>query len=157
MNDHDLSRVPEPFKIIKRHLQMIGMTITQKNGEYRVNYAVGGTEATAYYTNDIQDAIGTAKHMAKQSNPVYKKYGGREGSAEFRHMTLEEAKMLGYGDSIWVLARDGSARRVKVNGAVKRWKREPDRIEVPFKYGLYEYGTFQNRDFGENGDVLVPL
>lgn len=90
-------------------------------------------------------------------NPSLKKYGGREGSGEFRHMTLEEGKLLGYGDHIWVLARDGSARRVKVNGAVKRWKREPDRIEVPFKYGMYEYGTFQSRDFGENGDVLVPL
>jgi len=93
----------------------------------------------------------------RRRNPVYKKYGGREGSGEFRHMMLEEAKLLHYGDSIWVLARDGSARRVKVNGAVRRWKREPDRIEVPFKYGMYEYGTLYARDFGPSGDVLVAL
>lgn len=90
-------------------------------------------------------------------NPMYKKYSGREGSAEFRPMLLEEAKMLRYGEHIWALARDGSAVRVKVNGTPKRWKKDPDRIEVPYKYGMYEYGTFYTRDFGPDGQVLVEL
>lgn len=29
------------------------------------------------------------------------------------------------------------ARRVKVNGAVRTWKRDANRIEVPVKYGMY--------------------
>jgi hypothetical protein len=86
-----------------------------------------------------------------------KLYGGREGEAEFRSMTLEEAKLLLPGDSIWFLANDGSARRLKVNGAVRRWKRQPDKIEVPVKYGMYEYALLHNHDFGFNGRVLVQL
>lgn len=90
-------------------------------------------------------------------NPTYKRYGGREGSAEFRPMTLEEAKMLNYGDHIWFLATDGSARRVKVNGRPQLWKRSPHKIRVPVKYGMYETGQFYEHDFGPDGRVLVPL
>jgi hypothetical protein len=152
------------FREVHAALASIGITIRRTapgTHEYRVNYKVGGTEGTAYYASDLDDALNTGRAMALHgrsvNNPTYKKYAGREGSAEFRRMTLEEGKTLKYGDSIWVLARDGSARRAKVNGAVKRWKREPDRIEVPFKYGMYEYGTFHTRDFGEQGDVLVEI
>jgi hypothetical protein len=64
----------------------------------------------------------------------------------FRRMTLEEAKKLERGNKVWFEANDGTARQIKVNGKVRRWKREPDRIEVPCKYGLYECYTFTNRD-----------
>ncbi len=89
--------------------------------------------------------------------PQFKLYGGREGVAEFRTMSLEEAKMLNYGDTIWFIDIKGSARRLKVNGRPKRWKRQPDKIEVPVKYGMYEYDTFTNRDFGPSGRALVQL
>jgi hypothetical protein len=87
----------------------------------------------------------------------YKLYGGREGHAEFRTMALEEAKMLRSGETIWFVANDGSARRLKVNGQVRRWKRQPDKIEVPVKYGMYEYDILSSSDFGFNGRVLVHL
>jgi hypothetical protein len=137
----------------------MGITIRKtEHDEYRVNY-LGGTEATAYYTPHLDDAVQTGTAMAAEMrrNPSYKKYSGREGSAEFRPMLLEEAKMLHYGQHIWMLARDGSAVRVKVNGTPKRWKREPDRIEVPVKYGLYEYLTLTTRDFGPDGVALVEI
>lgn len=35
------------------------------HGEYRVNYR-GGKEATAYYTNDLQDAFDTAMRMHEE-------------------------------------------------------------------------------------------
>lgn len=54
---------------------------------------------------------------------------------------------------IWVRTHDNKARRVKVNGAVRLWKRDPNRIEVPCKYGLYEYFTLHARDIK---DVLIP-
>jgi len=38
------------------------ISLTKKEGEYRVNVK-GGKEATAYYTNDLDDAIGTALHQ----------------------------------------------------------------------------------------------
>ena len=41
-----------------------GYTLTRTDhGEWRVNER-GGDEATAYYTDDIWDAVGTARHMA---------------------------------------------------------------------------------------------
>lgn len=41
----------------------------------------------------------------------------------------------------------------ETNGQVRRWKREPERFELPLKYGMYEYGTFTNRDL----DRLVTV
>lgn len=78
---------------------------------------------------------------------------------EYRPMTLAEAKELSYGDHPHVILNSGRVGVVKVNGAVRRWKREPDRIEVPAKYGMYEYTTFYNRPDGTvqtmNGNMLV--
>ena len=48
----------------------------------------------------------------------------------------------------------GFSRTCKVNGKVKRWKRDPNRIEVPMKYGMYEYGTFYASDIHR---ILIPV
>lgn len=58
-------------------------------------------------------------------------------SKQYRRMTLEEARELGWGKFPF-LCNDGKVRRCRVNAAVKTWKRDPSRIEVPLKYGLYE-------------------
>ena len=55
---------------------------------------------------------------------------------------------------IWFKANDGTARQCKVNGAVKTWKRDANRVEVPIKYGMYEYGTFETRDIER---ILIPV
>jgi hypothetical protein len=64
----------------------------------------------------------------------------------YRAMTLDEVKALRYGDHVDCLDLNGNVRTVKINGKVRRWKRDPDRVEVPCKYGLYEYITFTNAD-----------
>lgn len=46
-----------------------GCTIRHRDGEYRVNFK-GGREATAYYTNDIVDAVDTARAMSA-GNALY--------------------------------------------------------------------------------------
>lgn len=48
-------------------LRALGMVLTRDmdSREYRVNFK-GGREATAYYAVDLDDAIGTAQHMATQ-------------------------------------------------------------------------------------------
>lgn len=61
---------------------------------------------------------------------------------DFRTMTQEEVRALRPGERIWFIANDGLARQVKVNGAVKTWKRNPDRLEIPVKYGLYQCARF---------------
>jgi hypothetical protein len=45
-------------------------------------------------------------------------------------------------------------REMKINGKVRRWKRDPDRVEIPTKYGLYEYFTFTNNDYDR---IVVPV
>ena len=57
-------------------------------------------------------------------------------------LTLEEAKNLKHGTILYHLKNknsDGTAQRWKVNGKVKTWKRDPSKIQVPLKYGLYRY------------------
>jgi len=58
-------------------------------------------------------------------------------------MNIEQAKALTYGQVIYYKHgrnADGSLERWRVNGAVKTWKRDPSRVRVPLKHGLYNYG-----------------
>lgn len=55
---------------------------------------------------------------------------------------------------ITFLSNDGTSRTAKVNGQVRTWKRDANRVEVPIKYGMYEYGTFTAWDIGR---VLIPV
>lgn len=83
-------------------------------------------------------------------------YGGRLPAKTFR-VPADVAEMRLWCEShghLWFRALDGSARQCKVNGKVRTWKRDPNRIEVPVKYGLYEYGTFTADDLNR---VLIPL
>ena len=64
-------------------------------------------------------------------------------------ITLEQAKSLKYGDILHHEVNknaDGTPQRWRVNGKVKRWKRSPDRIQVPLKYGLYGYDYLTEND-----------
>lgn len=48
-------------------IRALGLTCTRTtHGEYRINLLMsnGGTEDTAYYTDDADDALGTAQFMA---------------------------------------------------------------------------------------------
>ena len=48
-------------------LRQYGITFRCRDGEYRVNY-LNGREETAYYTNDIEDAVSTGTVMARELN-----------------------------------------------------------------------------------------
>jgi hypothetical protein len=52
---------------------------------------------------------------------------------------------------IQVLMRNGNWWTIRRNGATRRWKRDADRIYVPFKAGLYVYGAITESDFGTDG------
>jgi hypothetical protein len=60
------------WKFAREILRANNMTISQNRGEYRVNFE-GGTEDTAYYTNDLQDAIDTGKAMRNNLNSVQRR------------------------------------------------------------------------------------
>ena len=100
--------------------------------------------------------------MARRRNPNYVIGGVRQKSPptrEFRFMTWAEGTILYPGQRVWFVATDGTARQVTVNGHPKTWKRTAGRIEVPVKYGMYEYGRFEERDFagGTAPRVLVEV
>jgi len=61
-------------------------------------------------------------------------------------MTVDEAKRLRYHQEIYEIGEynaDGTARRWRVSGAVKTWKRDPNRVRVPIKHGLYANGAIE--------------
>lgn len=64
-------------------------------------------------------------------------------SKRFRFMTIGEARNLKYGDTVSFIDKNGLYRNCKVNGKPRTWKREPERILVPVKYGLYEYAALE--------------
>ena len=61
-------------------------------------------------------------------------------------MTVEEAKRLRTGQTIYEVGAynaDGTARRWRVSGQVQTWKRDPGRVRVPLKHGMYSYGAIE--------------
>ena len=59
-------------------------------------------------------------------------------------MTYNQALKLQYRDELHHNTRknsDGTCQRWRVNGKVKTWKRDAERIEIPVKHGLYSCDT----------------
>lgn len=68
-------------------------------------------------------------------------------------ITLKQAKSLKYGDMLHLVNyknADGTPKRLKVNGKVKTWKRDVNRIKIPVKHGLYNYGEVTNGTYEGN-------
>jgi len=51
------------YRVAQHILAAEGMSLRHNDGEYRVNFR-NGTEDSAYYTNDLQDAVDTGRSMA---------------------------------------------------------------------------------------------
>jgi hypothetical protein len=71
-----------------------------------------------------------------------------------RRMSLRE--ILATSGHVEFVANDGTLRRLKINGRIKTWKRDPSRIEVSVKYGLYEYGRMDTEEALRRLVVRVP-
>lgn len=73
-------------------------------------------------------------------------------------MKLDEAKELKHGEELhygecklFIGPRGGQTLKVeawRVNGAVKLWKKSPERVEIPLKHGLYDYGYIDEGNIG---------
>ncbi len=64
-------------------------------------------------------------------------------------ITLDQAKNLRPGQVIYHTIHKnakGGPERWKVNGKPRTWKRQPWRVEVPVKYGLYSYDKITEND-----------
>jgi hypothetical protein len=64
-DDFNKTMMLQQAKSIARHL---GLTLRQvRSGAYRVNFR-DGNETTAYYTDDLEEAINAAVEMARKRN-----------------------------------------------------------------------------------------
>ena len=64
----------------KEKLRKVGMVLSKKDGEYRVNFP-NGKEETAYYTPDIEDAVATGEELARVGVGVERRAAGVERRA----------------------------------------------------------------------------
>jgi hypothetical protein len=55
------------FKAVKEALGFLNMRIDSTPGEYRVNFKHANKEPSAYYTEDLRDAMQTGEVMAKHA------------------------------------------------------------------------------------------
>lgn len=61
-------------------------------------------------------------------------------------MTVDEVKELSYSETLIYLPTN---KRWRVNGKVKTWKTNANRVEVPIKHGLYSFGYINEFNCGE--------
>ena len=75
-------------------------------------------------------------------------------------ITLQQAKALYVGQILHHVSfknADGTPLRARVTGTVKTWKRDPNRIRVPLKHGLYQYGELTNGTWEGSGGFTLYL
>ena len=56
----------------------------------------------------------------------------------FRRFTMDDIRRLDEGHEFWFESIQGTARHCRKSSGLKTWKRDPDRFECSFKYGMYE-------------------
>lgn len=64
-------------------------------------------------------------------------------------ISLKQAKRLKTGNIVYHVINqntDGTPQRWRVNGKVKTWKKNLDRVSVPIKSGMYSYNYLTERD-----------
>lgn len=67
-------------------------------------------------------------------------------------LTLKQAKELKPGDHLIDLINknaDGIPAKWKVIGKPKTWKRNPERVQISIKRGLYQYDKFTEQNLHE--------
>ena len=115
-------------------------------------------EATMKTIEQIEKSL-IAKVQAQPANPQFVTlpyYGNINDQRTYQRCpSIDDAERICTLQShVIIETKNGDARQVKVNGAVRRWKRNRQRIEIPMKYGLYEYFTFGAEDVGS---ILIPV
>jgi len=69
-------------------------------------------------------------------------------------ITRENIEQLLDAGRIEVAMRNGNWWKIRRNGQTKRWKKDPNRLYIPFKMGFKGYGNITDDDFIDG--VLAP-
>jgi hypothetical protein len=86
------TRPPTPFEIARDDLRRIGIKLTMHPGTYCVNFAQGSTEATAYFTDDLADAVEHGRAMAASALAGFIERGRRAQEAVDQAMAAATVK-----------------------------------------------------------------
>lgn len=70
----EAAKVALKLKDCQKEATAMGLVLTKTDGEYRINFK-GGKEATAYYTDDLEDAMNTGKSMVKRKGSKESAFG----------------------------------------------------------------------------------
>ncbi len=110
-------------KEAQKQIRALGAIVKRVDGEYKVNVP-GGTEATAYYTDDKKDAVGTARAMMKQHAVVLMDQSDREYSSGNKEKAKELTRKA--GRILDTLSPEGNRRREDSDDSCKRHSFGPD-------------------------------
>lgn len=61
----------------------------------------------------------------------------------YEQLTLDQVKQLAHGDILYSLVSynsKGQPHRARITSKIQTWKRNPNKIRVAWKHGLYVYG-----------------
>ena len=121
---------------VKATLRLVGVTLTHRGRECRVNYLTG-TEATAYYTDDLADALWTGIAMAEQRD-----------TAENRKIARE--KYLSGPDNVIVTARNATKLRKRHDSL----RDQAQQLIQSFDRGEYQTDECQQRLVLQAGEAM---
>lgn len=101
-------------------------------------------ELDGFITENADDAPRAHDHNGENQTMTGLDYrhgkSKNAASISYRMMTAAEARTL-WASHAPARDQNGNIRMVKINGKVRTWKRDPSRVEVPCKYGMYDYFT----------------
>ena len=80
------------------------------------------------------------------AKPLESYYGLKEPP---ERITRDNVDSLLDAGQIEIAMRNGRWWRIRRNGKTQTWKRDANRIRIPFKMGLYGHGAITEADFEE--------
>ncbi len=69
------------------------------------------------------------------------------------HISRHNVDQLLDAGQIEVAMRNGNWWKIRRNGKTQKWKKDADRIRIPFKAGLKVYGSITETDFKFDGTL----
>ena len=87
--------------------------------------------------------------MPQYLNPALYRFNGATENDPEPNQRIYRADLDQYLDRglISVAMRNGRWWTIRRNGRTQTWKRDANRIRIPFKAGLYVYGAITETDF----------
>jgi hypothetical protein len=78
----------------------------------------------------------------KVLNPGFYRMKGGNGAVPFKKVERALDDRL-----LQIKMSNGNWWTLRRNGKTRRWKTDPNRIRIPYKYGFYGYGAIETEDF----------